>query len=52
MEERIIKHSQKYQQQKRKYAINETENDEPLVTDNPVINEPIYFNFSKSGIIS
>ena len=29
---------------KKKYAIDETEYEEPLVTDNPVINEPIYFN--------
>ena len=24
--------------------MDETENEEPLVTDNPVINEPSYFN--------
>ena len=29
---------------KEKYAIEETEYEEPLVTDNPVINDPSYFN--------
>ena len=28
----------------KKYAIYETEHDEPLVTDNPVINNPRYLN--------
>ena len=29
---------------KGKYAIGEIEDEEPLVTDNPVINDNIYFN--------
>ena len=32
-----------------KYAIDETENEEPLVTYNPVINEPSYFNLLECG---
>ena len=40
---------QKYQHKRKKYAINETENDEPLVTDNPVIKEPIYFKLFECG---
>ena len=34
---------------KEKYAIDETEHEEPLVKDNPVIDEPIYFNLFKCG---
>ena len=30
-------------------AIDETYHEEPLVTDNPVINKPIYFNLFKCG---
>ena len=36
---------------KEKYAIDETEDDEILVTDNPVINEPRYFNLFLCGEI-
>ena len=32
-----------------KYAIEGTDNEEPLVVDNPVINEPGYFNPLKCG---
>ena len=32
-----------------KYAIDETEDEEPSVIDNPVINELIYFNLFKCG---
>ena len=32
-----------------KYAIGETEYEEPLITDNPVINESSYFNLSECG---
>ena len=31
---------------KEKYAIDETENEEPLVTDNPAINEQSYLTYS------
>ena len=34
---------------KEKYAIDETEYEESSVTDNPVINEPRYFNLFKCG---
>ena len=34
---------------KEKYAIYETEHEEPLVTDNLFINEPRYFNLFKCG---
>ena len=34
---------------KEKYAIYETEHEEPSVTYNPVINEPIYFNIVECG---
>ena len=36
---------------KEKYAIDEIDHEEPLVTDNPVINEPRYFNPFKCGKI-
>ena len=32
-----------------KYAKNETEYEEPSVTDNPVVNEPSYFNLFGCG---
>ena len=35
-----------------KYAKNEAGHEEPLVTDSPVTNEPIYFNLFKFGKIS
>ena len=41
--------STKASTQTEKNAINETENDEPLVTDNPVIKEPIYFKLFECG---
>ena len=34
---------------KEKYEIDETEHEEPLVTDNPVINGQIYFNLFQYG---
>ena len=34
---------------KKKGAIDETEDEEPLVTDNPVINDPSYFNLFECG---
>ena len=34
---------------KEKDAIDETEDEEPLVTDNPVIEEPSYFNLFECG---
>ena len=34
---------------KEKYAIDETKHEEPSVTDNPVINELIYFNLFECG---
>ena len=34
---------------KRKNAIDETEHEEPSETDNPVINEPSYFNIFECG---
>ena len=34
---------------KEKYAIDETDHEEPSVTDNPVINEPRYFNLFWCG---
>ena len=42
--ERINKCSQSINTNKVKYYIDETDNEEPLVTDNPVINETIYFD--------
>ena len=33
-----------------KYTIDGTKDEEPLVTDNPVVNEPIYFKLFKCGI--
>ena len=41
--ERIKKRSYKCQYKRIKYAKNETKDEEPLVTDNSVINAPIYF---------
>ena len=35
---------------KEKYVIDEKKDEEPSVTDNPVINEPIYFNLFGCGI--
>ena len=32
-----------------KYAIDENDHEEPPVTDNPVLNEPRYFNLLKCG---
>ena len=37
---------------KEKYSIDETEYEKPLLTDNPVINEPRYFNLFEYGNIS
>ena len=34
---------------KKNDAIDETEHAEPTITDNPVINEPSYFNLFKCG---
>ena len=34
---------------KEKYAYDETEDEEPLVTGNPIINEPSYFKLFKCG---
>ena len=34
---------------KEKYSIDETEDEEPLVTDDPFINETSYFNLFKCG---
>ena len=36
----------------RKYSIDETKHEEPLVTDNPVIKQPNYFNLFECGKIS
>ena len=41
--------SQTINTSKEKYAIDETEYEEPLVTDNPVIKEPSYFNLFERG---
>ena len=37
---------------KEKYAIDETDHEKTLVTDNTVKNEPIYFNLFECGKIS
>ena len=34
---------------KERYAKNEAENEEPTVTDDPVVKEPIYFNIFERG---
>ena len=41
--------SQKHQHKRKKFAIDKTYHKEPLVTDNPVIKEPSYFNLFESG---
>ena len=34
---------------KEKYTKNETDHEEPLITDNPLIKEPSYFNIFECG---
>ena len=34
---------------KEKYAIDEADHEDPLVTDNPVTNRPVYFNLLECG---